>query len=383
MLNTTTQQVSGVEVRRVASDRDADLFLDLPAKIYANDPHWVPPLRSSVAKQFEPSNHFFEYGRLERFIAVTADNQAAGRIAAAVNDRLIAREGRKVGLFGFFECIDDADVAAALFDAACDWLKRQGMELARGPIDLSTNKSCFFLVDGFNSAPYIMMPYNPPYYPRYIERAGWSKAKDAYAYDLPLTSLTGEFEKAYLIACKAGVTFRSVRTKGEGFQQDCISLFHLFTDAFADSWSSSPHTEAEFIDEAQELRTIVDPSIFWIAEYEGKMIGFFMALPDYNIPLMHVHGKLGLIGVLKLLWYRRKIDQARVFAICALPGYRRKMVAPALIYVGAKGGFVDKKKPYRRAELSWVFEDNILSRRVTEASGAKIYKTYRIYEKPL
>jgi GNAT superfamily N-acetyltransferase len=383
MRNGTTNQLSSVQIRPVTTDRDAERFLDLPAKVYANDPHWVSPLRSSVAKQFEPSNHFFQYGRLQRFIAVTADNQAVGRIVAAVNDRLIEREGRKVGLFGFFECIDDAELAKALLDVTCDWLRQQGMDLARGPIDLSTNKNCFSLVDGFDSAPYIMMPYNPPYYPKHIERAGWHKAKDAYAYDLPITRLMGEFEKAYLIACKAGVTFRSVRTKGEGFQQDCVNLLHLFTEAFADSWSSSPHTEAEFIEEAQEMRQIVDPSIFWIAEHRGKMVGFFMALPDYNMALRHVRGKLDLIGILKLLWYRRKIDRARVFAICALPDYRRKMVAPALIYVGAKGGFVDKKKPYRRAELSWVFEDNILSRRVTEASGAKIYKTYRVYEKEL
>ncbi|HEY9662840.1 MAG TPA: GNAT family N-acetyltransferase, partial [Allocoleopsis sp.] len=287
------------------------------------------------------------------------------------------------GLFGFFECVDDPEVVKALLDTACDWLRQQGMTLARGPIDLSTHNNCLFLVDGFDTAPYLMMPYNPPYYPRYVEQAGWHKAKDAYAYDLPLTHLANEFEKAYRIAVKSGVTFRSVYTQGEGFKQDCANLYQLFSSGFANNWSSSPRSEEEFLEEAKDLKTIVDPAIFWIAEYEGKMIGFFMALPDYNMALKHVNGKLDVIGILKLLWYRRKIDQARVLAICALPDYRRKMVAPALIYLGAKGGFVDKKNPYQRAELSWVYEDNLLSRRVTEASGGKIYKTYRIYEKEL
>lgn len=378
-----TQQLTTMQVKSVTTLQEADLFLDVPKIVYAKDPNWVPPIRSSVAKQFLPSNPFLQYGRLQRFIAVTPDGKAVGRIVAAVNNRLIEREGKKVGLFGFFECVDDAEVAKALLDAACDWLRQQGMTLARGPIDLSTHNNCLFLVDGFDTAPYLMMPYNPPYYPQYVEQAGWHKAKDAYAYDLPLTHLANEFEKAYRIAVKSGVTFRSVHTKGAGFKQDCANLYQLFSSGFANNWSSSPRSEEEFLEEAKDLKTIVDPAIFWIAEYEGKMIGFFMALPDYNMALKHVNGKLDVIGILKLLWYRRKIDQARVLAICALPEYRRKMVAPALIYLGAKGGFVDKKNPYQRAELSWVYEDNLLSRRVTEASGGKIYKTYRIYEKEL
>lgn len=374
---------SQTQIRVVTTPEDAQQFLNLPDRIYANDPNWVPPIRSSVAKQFEPSNPFFQYGRLQRFIAVTPENEIVGRIVAAVNDRLIEKEGQQVGVFGFFECMNDPAVAEALLNTACDWLQQQGMTLARGPIDLSTHNNCLFLVDGFDSPPYLMMPYNPPYYPQLMEQAGWHKAKDAYAYDLPLAQLEGEFAKAYKIACKSGVTFRKVHTKGEEFQQDCIKLYHLFNKAFANNWSSSPRTEEEFLEEAQDLKTIVDPAIFWIAEYEGDMIGFFMALPDYNIALKHVNGKLNLIGILKLLWYRRQIDRARVLAICALPEYRRKMVAPALIYLGAKNGFIDKRKPYQRAELSWVYEDNFPSRKVTEASGGKIYKTYRIYEKTL
>ena len=348
------------------------MFLDVPARVYANDPNWVPPLRSDIAKQFAPTNPFFGYGKLQQFIAVdegAKTPQALGRIVAAVNQRLIEREGQNVGLFGFFECVPDLAIAQSLLEAACQWLREQGMTIARGPIDLSTHNNCLFLVDGFDSPPMVMMPYNPPYYPEYIERDGWHKAKDAYAYDFPLDKpLPTEFEKAYRIACKSGITFRPLRTKGEGFEKDCISLYHLFTRAFSNNWSSTPRTEEEFLEEAKALQSLVDPDVFPIAEDNGEMVGFWMGLPDYNIALKHVNGRLNWLGILKFLWYRRQIDQGRVIAICSLPEYRRKMVPLALIYLGMQGG-IKKGKPYKRAELSWVYEDNFPSRKLIEAAG--------------
>lgn len=370
-------------IRAVTTPQEAEWFLDIPAKVYAHDPNWVPPLRSSIVKQFAPENPFWQYGRMQRFIAVTSSGEAVGRIVAAVNDRLIEREEQQVGLFGYFECIENFTIAQALFDAAAAWLRDQGMTTVRGPIDLSTHNNCLFLVDGFDSQPFIMMPYNPPYYPKFVEQAGWHKAKDAYAYLLPLDKpLPAEYEKGYRIACKAGVKFRPVRTKGKGFEEDCVGLYNLFNKAFSHNWSSTPRTLEEFLDEAKDLQSLADPDVFPIAEYNGEMIGFWMALPDYNTALKHVNGKLNLIGILKFLWYRRQIDQGRVIAVCSLPEFRRKMVPLGLIYLGMKGG-TQKGKPYKQAELSWVYEDNFPSRKLIEATGARIYKTYRIYEKGL
>ena len=380
------KQTTAIQIRAVTTPADRELFLDVPARVYANDRYWVPPLRSDVAKQFASTNPFFEYGKLQQFIALdqgAKTPQAVGRIVAAVNQRLIAGEDQKVGLFGFFECVPDFAIAQALIEAACQWLREQGMTIARGPIDLSTHNNCLFLVDGFDSPPMVMMPYNPSYYPQFMEQDGWHKAKDAYAYDFPLDKpLPAEFEKAYRIACKSGVTFRPLRTKGKEFEQDAISLYHLFTRAFANNWSSTPRSEEEFLEEAKALQSLVDPDVFPVAEYNGEMVGFWMGLPDYNIPLKHVGGRLNWLGILKFLWYRRQIDQGRVIAICSLPEYRRKMVPLALIYLGMQGG-LQKGKPYKRAELSWVYEDNFPSRKLIEASGGKIYKTYRIYEKVL
>jgi len=373
-------------IRPVSNPAENERFLDVPARVYANAPHWVSPIRSSVAKHFAPSNPFFQYGKLQQFIALSQEEkgeQAVGRIVAAINERLITRESQNVGLIGFFECVPDFDVAHSLLEVACQWLREQGMTVARGPIDLSTHNNCLFLVDGFDSPPLVMMPYNPPYYPEFMERDGWHKAKDAYAYDFPLDKpLPAEFKKAYRIACKSGVSFRPLRTKGKAFEQDCISLYRLFTRAFANNWSSTPRSEAEFLEEAKELQNLVDPDVFPVAEYNGEMVGFFMGLPDYNIPLKHVNGKLNWLGILKFLWYRRQIDRGRVIAICSLPEYRRKMVPLALIYLGMQGG-IQKGKPYKRAELSWVYEDNFPSRKLIEAAGGKICKTYRIYEKAL
>lgn len=385
-MNKVLNQSKTFQIRAVTTPADSELFLDVPAQVYVNDSNWVPPLRSDIAKQLAPTNPFFEYGKLQAFIALEEDEnnpQAVGRIVAAVNQRLIEREGKKVGLFGFFECVSDFEIAQSLLDAACLWLREQGMTLARGPIDLSTHNNCLCLVDGFDSPPMVMMPYNPPHYPEFLERDGWQKAKDAYAYDFPLDQpLSEKFEKAYRIACKSGITFRPLRTKGEGFEQDCISIYNLFNRAFANNWSSAPRSQEEFLEEAKSLQSLVDPDVFPVAEDNGEMIGFWMGLPDYNIPLKHVSGKLNWLGILKFLWYRRQIDQGRVIAICSLPEYRRKMVPLALVYLGMQGG-IQKGKPYKRAELGWVWEDNFPSRKVIEAAGGKIYKTYRIYEKNL
>ena len=376
------EKITEFLIKPIHSETDQQRFLEVPNFVYTSDRNWVPPLQSDVAGKFSPDNTFFSYGQLQQFVAI-AHNQPCGRIVAAINERLIEREGEKIGLFGFFECVNDSAIAQGLFDAATHWLQEQGIRKIRGPIDLSTHNNCLFLADGFDTQPMLMMPYNPEYYLRFMAENGFKVAKGAYAYDLPLNvPLPTSYEKAYRIACKSGIQFRPIRTQGEGFQEDCRALYDLFTRAFSENWSSTPRTEAEFLDEAKALQSLVDPAIFPIAEYNGEMVGFFMALPDYNVALKHVNGKLNGLGILKFLWYRRQISEARVIAICALPELRRKMVAPALIYLGHRNGTL-KKRPYNRAELSWVYEDNMPSRKIIEATGAKIYKTYRIYEKEI
>ncbi|MEO1373639.1 MAG: hypothetical protein AAFW70_04785 [Cyanobacteria bacterium J06635_10] len=378
-------QTQNFQVSAVTTDAQREMFLDVPFKVYKNYPNWVPPIRSSIAKQLAVENNpFLEYGEFQQFIAVSKKNdQPLGRIVAAVNRRLIESEGKNIGLFGYFECIEDFDIASALLENASQWLRDKGMTVVRGPINLSTHNSCLFLVDSFDLPPMMMTPYNPPYYPKFMEQAGYYKGNDAYAYDFPLDIvLDPKFEKGYKIACKSGINFRPLRTKGEGFEQDCRSLYELFTTTFARNYSSSPRTLEEFMDEAKELQSLVDPDVFPVAEDNGKMVGFWMGLPDYNIALKQVNGKLNWLGILKFLWYRRQIDQGRVIVICSLPEYRRKMVPLGLIYLGMQGG-IKKGKPYRRAELSFVWEDNSPSRKLVEAAGGKIYKTYRIYEKEL
>jgi hypothetical protein len=378
-----TQAMTGVRVVPVTTAAQQEQFLDMPAIVYANDPNWVQPLRSSVAKQLAPTNSFLQYGRLQPFIAFSEDcnsDRPVGRIVAAVNRRLVEKEGQSIGLFGFFECIHDLSVAQALFNAAFAWLRQQGMTRVRGPINLSTHNNCLMLIDGFDSPPMLMMPYNPPYYPQLMEQLGWQPAKDAYAYELSLDQpLPPQYEKGYRIAVESGVQFRKLDLKPEAFRRDMQEMYHLFNQAFVNNWSSSPRTEEEFLAEADDLRSLADPDGCWFAEYDGKMIGFFIGLPDYNQVLKRVHGKLNWLGMLKFFWYRRQIDQARVLLIASLPEFRRKMVPLALIHLGITNG-ARRGKPYKRAELGHVYEDNLPSRKMIEATRAKIYKTYRIYE---
>ncbi|MTJ51981.1 hypothetical protein FJR38_04500 [Anabaena sp. UHCC 0253] len=369
------------KIKPVSTEADIKTFLDVPNKVYQNDPNWVQPLRSSISKQLAPNNSFIEYGKFQQFIAISNNSgEPLGRIVAAINYRLIEKENQQIGLFGYFECIPDFAITESLLNSAFEWLKAEGINKVRGPIDLSTHNNCLLLVDGFNTPPMMMMPYHPAYYHQFLEKYGFVKEKDAYAYDFDVCKpLDDKFARAYKIALQSGITFRPLHTKGEEFLEDARKLYHLFTTAFANNWSSTSRTEAEFLEEAKDLQQLADPDIFHIAEDKGEMIGFFMGLPNYNIALKQVNGQLNWLGILKFLWYRRKINQARIIAIASLPEYRRQMVSLALVYLGMQGG----TRRYKTAELSWVWEDNYPSRKIIEAAGGKIYKTYRIYEKEI
>lgn len=369
-----------VKIQPVSNSAQMEVFLDVSEIVYQDNHYWVPPLRSSLAQELGPNSLFREYGKLQKFIAVTSTGKPLGRIVAAINQKLIAKENKAIGLCGYFECIHDYQVAKSLLDAACGWLANQGITLVRGPINLSTHNGCLFLVEGFDSPPTLMMPYNPSYYGEFWQDYGWKPVKQAYAYSLSVDqSLPPAFARGYQIACQGGIEFRSLRVKGEGFEADCAQIYQLMSQGFAASWSYTPWTEAEFWAEAKSLREIIDPDILLVATTGEKMVGFCLALPDYNIPLQRVGGKLNWWGILKLLWYRRQINQARVSTIVSLPEYRRYMVSLGLIYWLQQQGTKPGKK-YQQAELSWIWADNQASRKIIEASGAKLVKIYQVYE---
>lgn len=372
---------AAVTVRPVDGRADLDRFIRLPWRIYANDPVWVPPLLSDLKTVLDRRRHpFHQHADVEYFLAWRGD-EVVGRIAAIVNHRHNEFHGEKTGFFGFFECIDDGDVARALLDTAEAWLRERGMERVYGPESFSTNEESGLglLVDGFDKPPVIMMAHTPPYYPRLVEGAGYVKAKDLLAYWLddqrPPERLVRGVER---LRQAERVKLRTLNLKD--FAGEVARIKDIYNSAWERNWGFVPMTDAEFDHLARQLRPVVNPRLCAIAEVDGEPVGFALALPDFNQALKHVNGRLFPFGIFKLLWYRRKIDTLRVLTLGLKPGYRQKGI-DAMLYLhifreGVAAGF-------KQAECSWILEDNWDMRRGLERMGARVYKTYRIYEKTL
>lgn len=372
---------AAVTVRPVDGRADLSRFIRLPWRIYANDPVWVPPLLSDLKTVLDRRRHpFHQHADVEYFLAWRGD-EVVGRIAAIVNHRHNEFHGEKTGFFGFFECIDDGDVARALLETAEAWLRERGMERVYGPESFSTNEESGLglLVDGFDKPPVIMMAHTPPYYPRLVEGAGYVKAKDLLAYWLddqrPPERLVRGVER---LRQAERVKLRTLNLKD--FAGEVARIKDIYNSAWERNWGFVPMTDAEFDHLARQLRPVVNPRLCAIAEVDGEPVGFALALPDFNQALKHVNGRLFPFGIFKLLWYRRKIDTLRVLTLGLKPGYRQKGI-DAMLYLhifreGVAAGF-------KQAECSWILEDNWDMRRGLERMGARVYKTYRIYEKTL
>jgi GNAT superfamily N-acetyltransferase len=355
-------------------------FIGLPWDIYEGDEAWVPPLRSDVRKLMDASHPFHDHADTEFFLALDEGGKAVGRIAAVVNRLYNEFHDSRTGFIGLFESVDDVAVATALLETAGDWLRERGMVEAIGPFNLSTNDELYspgILLDSFDRPPALMMAHNPPYYRRLFEEAGWDKRKDLLSYWLEEETAPPErlVKGMRRLADRVdGLVVRQLRLKELDRELDRIK--EVYNSAWERNWGFTPLSEPEIEHLASELKPIVDERYALIAEVHGEPVGFALALPDYNQALRHVNGRLFPLGILKLLWYRRRISRLRVLTLGLKQGYHRKGI-DALFYLkiyqnGLAAGL-------HQAEAAWILEDNWGMRRGLERMGAYVYKTYRVY----
>jgi len=374
---------SALQIINVHSRAERDQFIKFPWRIYKDDPAWVPPLLIERKAFLDRERHpFYKHGDASLFLARDG-REIVGRIMASDDPNYNSLHGSNVGCFGLFECIDDVDVARALFGAAGHWLRARGRRDMMGPIDYSTNYVCGLLIEGFEHPPTILTGHNPPYYARLLEACAFEKTKDWYAWWLvpapePIQRLRRIVERR---GQKQPVKIRSIDLRN--LLAESRRLAAVFNQAWKNNWGFVPFTEAEAEHMAREMRPIIDPRMTLIAEVGDQPAAFVICVPDINVALRHLNGRLtrfGLpIGLLKLLWLRRKIRQVRFVALGVVENYRRAGIAENLVLrvmeEGARRGFA--------GELSMTLEDNVLVNRFIEAMGAQRYKTYRIYSRRL
>jgi GNAT superfamily N-acetyltransferase len=365
-----------VEIERVQGQRAMRQFLAFPYEHYRAYPWWVPPLRIAQKELFDRKKHpFYAHAEVEYFLA-HRNGKVVGRVAGIHDPKYNEFQGGCFGFFGFFECVDDQAVANALMAAARSWLLDHGVQEILGPMNPSTNYECGLLVDGFDSSPQVMMTYNPPYYSSLLEGAGLEKAKDLYAYHVPVGEVSAE--KTLRVAEKGlkrnRFLVRPISLKR--FQEDVEQVWTVYNAAWSRNWGFVPMTREEFLHSAAEMKSILDPELILIGEVDGRTAGFALALPDINVALKYAEGRLFPLGLLKILYHKRSIKRLRVLALGVVKEFQTAGVAAgfysALIRRAQQAGYVD-------AELSWILEDNVLMNRSLEALGARRYKTYRIY----
>lgn len=324
---------------------------------------------------------FYKENQAAFFIAYQA-GKAVGRIAAIFSPEHCRRSGEQCGMFGFLEAIDDTAVFSELMEAAEEWLSQFQCKRIIGPINPSTNYELGFLIDGFDSPPFLMLSYNPPYYDGQMQKLGLQKVRDFYAWYIDKQRLQVPDKLIRIrkrVVSRLPVTIRSGNMKH--FDQELKILQDIYNDAWQDHWGFLPMSDAEFAHLGQDLRLIIDPELVLIAEYEQEPIGFLLALPNFNEVLIHIrNGRLLPTGLWHILKRRRKIRGVRVITLGVKRQFQQSGLG-SLFYEEIARRIITQE--YDHAEMSWVMEDNGPMNSAARLLGGKKYKTYRLYEREI
>ena len=370
-----------MNIRLVNSQAELKRFMEFPYRFYRDDPMWVPPLRSEVQGQFDPKrNPFIDHCEYALFI-LEREGEVVGRIAAFIDTLAVDFWGEPIGLFGYYECIPDPDASSLLLETASDWLRSHGMKAMRGPWSF-VSQEWGLVVEGFDHPPVIMAPHNPAYYDEHMTSFGLEKVKDLLCYSISaqegyeiperILTLTDRIAKRY------GVTVRQLNMRH--YDQEAQTIMELSNISILDNWGYSPVTEAEAQAVARDLKQIVQPEgVLFAEDTQGKVIGFAIALPDVNVLLKGLNGRLLPFGWLKLLRGLPRLRSYRMFALGVLPEFHGKGI-DALIY---RGLYESLYTPDIWIEINYVLEDNVSMNNAIRKLNAKPMRRYRVYQREL
>lgn len=371
-----------VEVIPVTTRAEREAFIRLPDRLHRADPAWVPPLLVQRRAAVDPArNPYFAHAEVQLFLA-RRGGRVVGRASAQVDRMAVDLHGR-TGHFGLLAAEDDQAVAA-LMEAAEAFLAWRGMRRARGPFNLSVNQECGLLVDGHRTPPSVMTPHDLPHLAPALEGLGYLKARDLLAYSVPVDAAPPPFVRRLLDGAGPG-RLRLRRLDLGDYHAEIARALAIFNDAWSGNWGFVPFTEDEMFALGEEMRLVIDADLIWFAELDGRPVGMLVTLPDVNRAIRDLGGRLLPWGWLRALWRLKVggVDAARV----PLMGVRA--AACGGLAAAVPFALVEAMRPhlrargYRTVEMSWVLEDNLPMRRMAEALGGAVAKTWRIYERDL
>jgi predicted GNAT family acetyltransferase len=355
-------------------------FFKVNWQVYKNNKYWVPSFYNEMNSFFNKNEYFWTHSDCKLFIAYK-DNIPVGRISAFIDLEFIKVNKKNAGFFGFFECINDFEIALNLLDQAQKWIEEKKIHTIIGPIDGRVDIGVGSLIKGFDSTPYLLGHYSQEYYNTFFEKFGMKKLKDLVSYNIELNKKIisdDDFTKCLEKCKKIGVKIRTFNRFQ--FKKEMNWWIDLFMSEFQDHWgytSISPEVVNSRFG-IKQLRWIVDPPLFLVAEKDNKPIGFRWSLPDYNLIFKKFRGKLGVLELLYLIFNKNKINRGRFIIMGIKKDFRGKGIGTCLNYHTI---LEMKKRKYQQAEYGWIDEKNVASRRAAEKIGGDLYKIYRVYEK--
>jgi len=378
-----------LQITEVSNKSELEQFITFPWKVYKSNPHWVPPLISERKRFLDPDhNPFFEHAKATFYLA-RRNGQVVGTIGAFSNHLYNQVHGENSGFFGFYEVLDEPETARALLATAEAWGRQAGHDRLLGPMQYSTNDELGLLIDGFDDPPRILMTYNPPRYRGYLEEAGYLKAMDLLAYSVNVRELhDGMPEKVGRVGQKIlkrwDLHLRRVDMKD--FDREVDRVKEMYNASWELNWGFVPMTDHEVDLLAKQLKSIIDPDLALILEKDGRLVSFAIALPDLNQPLRLAYPRPGIPELLTfamLLWHwkvRKAPTWVRAWALGIIPEYHGQGLEALLLTELVETAY---RKGYQFGELSWILETNDKVQRTVELMHGKVYKRYRIYQKPL
>lgn len=369
-----------MKINEVLTSRDIKEFINFPKKLYRNDPSWVCPLDSEINAVFDPrKNHAFSHGTAIRWILKDDNGKTIGRVAAFIDNVRSSANSQPTGGMGFFEVIENREAAFLLFDTAKQWLSQQGMQAMDGPVNFGENDNNWgLLVDGFMQQGF-GMPYNKKYYRQYFEEYGFVNYFEQYSYHVPVAKFPDRIMKiAEWISKRPGYSFRHVEMNNiRKYVNDMVEIYNSTWSVFKEDFT--PLDPAILEESLRKAKLVIDEEIIWFGYFNDKPIAFFVLFPDLNQILKHLDGKLNLVNILKLIYYKKTHAMTRMRAVVGgvHPNYQNSGVESA-IFLHLYRVFV-KKPWYKELELSWVGDFNPKMIAIYEALGSKRAKTHITY----